>query len=173
MLIRRAFRRWLYIAVVALPVWLAVGWAIFGGGGWGTLGLVLVVPIAFIALGVVALLTSVRPTVREERAVSWVDVGVLGTWHVALIATGFYGASAGLFAVFAVLLALAAFWVAIWQLVSDGARRVQASMTEFERLAAQQQAPGGRPDSGPSGRAPGRSPGDDDGDVIIVHEVRD
>jgi hypothetical protein len=169
MLIRRAFRRWQYIAVVALPVWLAVGWAIFGGGGWGTLGLVFAVPIAFIALGVVALLVNVRPTVREERAVSWVDVGVIGAWHAAIIGTGVYGASATLFGVFAILLAIAAFWLAIWQLVGDGARRVQASMAEFERLAAQQQAPGVRPDAGSARRPP-----DDGGDdVIIIHEVRD
>ena len=77
MLIRRAFFRWQYLAIVVLPVWLAIGWAIFGGGGWGTLGLVLVVPLTVITLGVVALLMSVRPTVREQRALSWTDVGVL------------------------------------------------------------------------------------------------
>ena len=169
MLIRRVFRRWQYLAIVVLPVWLAVGWAIFGGGGWGTLGLVFAVPIAFISLGVVALLVNVRPTVREEQAVSWIDAGVIGAWHASIIGIGFYGASASLFGVLAILLAIAAFWVAIWQLVGDGARRVQASMAEFERLAAQQQVPGARPDAGPARR----SPGDGDDDVIIVHEVRD
>ena len=169
MLIRRAFYRWQYLAIVVLPVWLAVGWAIFGGGGWGTLGLVLVVPIAVIALGVVALLVSVRPTVREERAVSWTDVGVLGGWHAAIIGTGFYGASATLFGVLAILLSIAAFWLAIWQLIGDGARRVQASMAEFERLAAQQQTSGVRPEM----RAERRPPGNGDDDVIIIKEVRD
>lgn len=169
MLIRRAFRRWQYVAVVVLPVWLAVGWAIFGGGGWGTLGLVFAVPIAFIAIGVVALIVNVRPTVREERAVSWIDVGVIGAWHAAIVGSGFYGASASTFGVLAILLAIAAFWVAIWQLVGDGARRVQASMAEFERLAAQPPSSGTRPDAG-SARRP---PGDGDDDVIIVHEVRD
>jgi hypothetical protein len=169
MLIRRAFFRWQYVAIAALPLWLAIGWAIFGGGGWGTLGLVLVVPLAAIALGVVALLMSVRPTVREQRALSWTDVGVLAGWHAAIIGTGFYGASATLFGVLAILLAIAAFWLAIWQLIGDGARRVQASMAEFERLAAQQQTPGVPPDTG-SRRRP---PGDGDDDVIIIHEVRD
>ena len=169
MVIRRAFFRWQYLAIVVLPVWLAIGWAIFGGGGWGTLGLVLVVPLTVITLGVVALLMSVRPTVREQRALSWTDVGVLAGWHAAIIGTGFYGASATLFGVLAILLAIAAFWLAIWQLVGDGARRVQASMAEFERLAAQQQAPGVRPDAGSARRPP-----DDGGDdVIIIHEVRD
>lgn len=172
MLIRRVFLRWLVAAAVVLPIWLAVGWAIFGGGGWGTLGLVITVPVAFIALGIVALLVWARPTVRAERAVSWTDVAVIGAWHLSIIGIGFYGASAGLFGVLAILLAIAAFWAAIWQLVSDGARRVQATMTEFERLAAEQ-SNRAAPDAA-GGTTPRRPPfGDDDGDVIIVHEVRE
>lgn len=172
MLIRRAFLRWLVAAAVVLPIWLAVGWAIFGGGGWGTLGLVITVPVAFIALGIVALLVWARPTVRAERAVSWTDVGVIGAWHLSIIGIGFYGAGSAMFGVLAILLAIAAFWAAIWQLVSDGARRVQATMTEFERLAAEQSTTRG-PDAA-GGTTARRPPSDDgDGDVIIVHEVRD
>ncbi|MFD5866823.1 hypothetical protein ACFWGP_17855 [Agromyces sp. NPDC127015] len=176
MLIRRLFYRWQFIAIVALPVWLLVGWAIFGSGGWGTLGLVVVVPIAFLTLGVVALLVNARPTVRRERAVSWTDVGVLGAWHAAIIGTGFYLASSGVFGLLAVVGAIAAFWVVLWELVRDGARRMNASMAEFERLAAEQR--GGAPAGDASARRPpfpstGSGRGDDDGDVIIVHEVRD
>ncbi len=173
MLIRRAFLRWLVAAVVVLPIWLAVGWAVFGGGGWGTLGLVISVPIAFIALGIIALIVWARPTVRAERAVSWTDVAVIGSWHASIIGIGFYGQGATLFGVAAILLAIAAFWVAIWQLVSDGARRMQATMSEFERLAAQQAgAPTG---ADAAGEMPVRRPPFDDGDgeVIIVREVRD
>ncbi|AWB95764.1 hypothetical protein DCE93_08895 [Agromyces badenianii] len=174
MLLRRALYRWQMIAVVVLPIWLAVGWALFGRGGWGTLGLVIVVPVAFVVLGVVALLVGVRPTVRQERALSWVDVGVLTAWQLSIVATGFYGASATLFGVLAILLAIAAFWVAVWQLVTDGANRVKASMAEFERLAAE---PPGPSSSGPPPRSDlglRRPPFDDGGDdVIIIHEVRD
>lgn len=172
MLIRRAFLRWLIAAAVVLPIWLGIGWAIFGGGGWGTLGLVIVVPLAFIALAVVALLVYIRPTVRAQRAVSWTDVAVIGAWHAAIVGVGFYGASGAFFGVIAILLAIAAFWSAIWQLIRDGARRMQATMSEFERLAAQQTGQAG-PDA--AGRAPGRRPPfDDDGDdVIIVREPRD
>ncbi|MCD2442436.1 hypothetical protein LQ757_09135 [Agromyces sp. SYSU K20354] len=171
MLLRRLFYRWQFIAIIALPVWLLVGWAVFGSGGWGTLGLAIVVPVAFIALGIVALLVNARPTVRAERAVSWIDVGVLGAWHASIIATGFYGSGGAWFAVFAVIGAIAAFWFSLWQLISDGAQRMKASMAEFERLAAQQQgAPGGP--AGAGGSSTGGGP-DDDGEVIIVHEVRD
>jgi len=125
-----------------------------------------------------ALLTNVRPTVRQERALSWTDVGVLSAWQLSIIGTGFYGASATAFGVLAILLGIAAFWVAVWQLVTDGANRMQASMAEFERLAAEQP---GAPASGASGGAAGsagpgvrRPPFDDGGDdVIIIHEVRE
>jgi len=171
MLIRQAFLRWLVAAVVVLPVWLGVGWAIFGGGGWGTLGLIITVPVAFLSLGIIALLVWARPTVRAERAVSWTDIGVVGAWHLSIIGIGFYGAGATIFSVLAILLAIAAFWSSIWQLVSDGARRVQASMAEFERLAAQQ--PGGSGPDAAGGTSARRPPFDGPDDVIIVHEVRD
>lgn len=176
MFLRRAFFGWLGPAAIVLPVWLAVGWAVFGGGGWGTLGLVVVVPVSAVALAIVALLVRVRPAVRAERAASWIDVGVIGAWHASIIGIGFYGASATIFGVLAILLGVAAFWVAVWQLVTDGARRVQATMNEFERLAAQQTGAAGlRPDSsgGTTGRRPPFDDRDGDGDVIIVPEVRD
>lgn len=175
MFLRRAFFGWLGPAAVVLPVWLAIGWAVFGGGGWGTLGLVVVVPVTAVALAIVALLVRVRPAVRAEHAASWIDVGVIAAWHASIIGIGFYGASATVFGVLAILLGVAAFWIAVWQLVTDGARRVQATMNEFERLAAQQAGGAGlRPDE--SSGAPRRRPpfdGDGDGEVIIVPEVRD
>ena len=166
MLVRRVFLRWLFLAPVVLPLWTVVGWAIFGSGGWSTLGLLITVPAEFLALLVIALLVNARPTVRAERAVSWTDVGVLGAWHALLIASGVYGGTSVLFGMLALAAAVVAFWVSIWQLVRDGARRMQATMAEYERLAGQQRtgtdAPAARP------------PFDDgDGDVIIVHEVRD
>jgi len=171
MLIRRAFLRWLVAATVVLPIWLAVGWAVFGGGGWGTLGLIITVPVAFVALGIIALLVWARPTVRAERAASWTDVAVVVLWHASIIGIGFYGDASGFLGVAAILLAIGAFWAAIWQLVSDGARRVQATMEEFERVATAQSRPA--PDA--QGEMPARRPpfGDDDGEVIVVREVRD
>ncbi|MRG58690.1 hypothetical protein GE115_02210 [Agromyces sp. CFH 90414] len=162
MFARRLFPRWQFVAAVVLPAWLTIGWAVFGGGGWGTLGLVITLPATFLSVLVVALLVNARPTVREQRAVAWGDVGVIGAWHLAIIATGFYGATAAAFGVLSIALAVVAFWWAIWQLVRDGSRRMQASMAEFERLAAQQQG----------AQAP-RTPPFDAGEVIVVREARD
>ena len=45
---------------LALPLWLVIGWAFFGAGGWGTLGLVITVPAAFLTLRGVARASSVN-----------------------------------------------------------------------------------------------------------------
>ena len=97
MLIRRGFLWWLIAAAVVLPIWLGVGWIAFGQGGWGTLGLVVTIPIAFITLGAIALLVRIRPTVRAERAASWMDVGIVGALHAAVIGIGFYGDTGAFF----------------------------------------------------------------------------
>jgi len=164
MLIRRGFLWWLIAAAVVLPIWLGVGWIAFGQGGWGTLGLVVTIPIAFITLGAIALLVRIRPTVRAERAASWMDVGIVGALHAAVIGIGFYGDTGAFFGVMAILLAMAAFWSSVWQLVSDGAKRMQATMVEFERLAAQQTGEGTRSDasSGPFIRR--------DEEIIVIEE---
>ena len=107
---------------------------------------------------------------RAERAVSWTDVGVIGAWHASIIGIGFYGQGSTFFGVAAILLAIAAFWVAIWQLVSDGARRMQATMSEFERLAAQQAGSPLPPDA--QGEMPVRRPPFDDGDGEDHHRAR-
>ena len=39
MLIRRAFYRWQFAAAIVLPIWLLIGYAIFGSSGWGVIGL--------------------------------------------------------------------------------------------------------------------------------------
>jgi hypothetical protein len=170
MLIRRLFYRWQFLAVVVLPLWLVIGWAVFGAGGWGTLGLVITVPASFLTLLVIALLVNARPTVRSERAASWTDVGVLGAWQLAIVGTGFYAAGSPAFGVLAVVGAVAAFWVTIWQLVADGSRRMRATMAEFERQAAAARPGTGSSGVGSDASGPGRFA---DGEVIVVHEVRD
>ena len=168
MLFRRIFFRWIQAATIVLPVWLVVGWAIFGGGGWGTLGLVITVPVTFISLAVIALLTSMRPTVREQRAVAWGDVGILGAWHAAIIGFGFSGPSMAAFAVLSIALALVAFWYAIVQLLRDGARRMQETMSEYERVARASGSVAG------PGAGPAAPPAPYDiGEVIVVEEHRD
>ncbi|GAA4054661.1 hypothetical protein [Agromyces indicus] len=167
MLIRRAFYRWQFIAAIVLPVWLLIGYAIFGSSGWGVIGLMFAAPIAFVSLGVVALVIAARPDVRRAKAVDWADVAVLGVWHLLIIAAGVYGPTGITFAILAMVGAIAAFWYAVWRLLSDGARRVRATMEEYERLASSGRAPGaGIPGQTRTPRA------EDGGEVIVVREER-
>lgn len=167
MLIRRAFYRWHFIAAIALPVWLLLGYAIFGSSGWGVIGLMFATPIAFISLGVVALLVAARPDVRRLKAVDWADVAVLGVWHLLIIAAGFYGPTGITFAILAMIGAIGAFWYAVWRMLSDGARRVRATMEEYERIAYS----GGTPGARLPGDAGARRP-EDGGEVIVIREER-
>ena len=173
MLIRQAFLRWLVAAVVVLPIWLAVGWAVFGGGGWGTLGLIITVPSHSSRSASSPSSSGPGPRFAPSAPSRGPTSAVIGAWHASIIGIGFYGQGSAFFGVAAILLAIAAFWVAIWQLVSDGARRMQATMSEFERLAAQQAGSPLPPDA--QGEMPVRRPPFDDGDgeIIIVREVRD
>jgi hypothetical protein len=167
MLIRRAFYRWQFIAAIALPVWLLLGYAIFGSSGWGVIGLMFATPIAFISLGLVALIVAARPDVRRLKAVDWADVAVLGVWHLLIIAAGFYGPTGITFAILAMIGAIGAFWYAVWRLLSDGARRMRATMEEYERIAYS----GGTPGAGLPGDAGERRPAVG-GEVIVIREER-
>ncbi|WP_308464977.1 hypothetical protein [Rathayibacter soli] len=158
MIMRRAFYYWQFIAAVVLPVWLLVGWAVFGAGGAGLFGLVLVCPIAFIALLAIALLNYARTSVRRARAVSWRDAGILAAWHLSIIGVGFFGPGGAWFAFAAIILAIFAFWYALWALVTDAGRRVAAA---FAPVAGE---PGPSANLGPQGSFA------QDATVIIVQE---
>ncbi len=162
MILRRAFFWWLFPSAVILPAWLLIGWAAFGGGGWAFLGLLIACPILFIAMLAIGGIIRARGSVREQRAVSWTDVGLLAAWHIAIIAFGFYipGVS-GWIAVLGILVGLATFWVSLWELLTETRVRVQMTFDAYERAAQQQQF--GRPDPGSV----------DGGEYIVIEERRD
>ena len=124
MLTRRAFFYWQIIAAFLLPSWVLVGRGIIDDGvGWDFVLYLVLCPILCVAMLAVAGLTVARKNVRTQRAVSWQDVAVLGAWHAAIIAYGFVSSSA--LVVVVVLLAVVAFWSAVWQLFAETRTRVQ------------------------------------------------
>ena len=159
MIIRRAFRTWMVIAAVVLPIWPLIGWGIFGGGGWQFLGLLISMPILFVAMLAVAGLIWARPTVRREKAVSWLDVGILTIWQVSVIGFGLFGPSSNAFAVLGVLAGIAAFWVVLWEFFTDARDRARETIAEFEQMAA-------RPTVGQN-----RSPVRDGEELIVIRET--
>ncbi len=174
MIIRRAFYYWQFIAAFVLPLWLVIGWPIFGAGGWQVFGVALGALILGVSLLIVALLFFARKEVRAERSVSWADVGVLSLWHVTIIAVGFYASSASWLSVVVVVIGFCAFWFALWELFTAARRRMQAMMHLLEQTAQPRGAfpPAGftEPDAGhmPS-PGPTHRPTQDP-NVIIVRE---
>lgn len=136
MFIRRAFFRWQFPAVVVLPLWLLIGSSIFGTGGWAVLGIFFGSVLLGLGLLVVSLLLFARREVREERALSWIDVGVLGLWHALIIALGLASDSTGWLSVVVILVGIGAFWYAVWALYSAARKRVKAMLDLIERTAA-------------------------------------
>lgn len=121
MALRQAFFRWLIPAAFLLPLWMVVGWAIFGQNGWALLWVLLMaVPSVFVAQLLLTLLTRSRPSVRAERAVSWWDVGGFAVWHVLTIAVALFidGAFPWLLTG-AIVAVIGLFWLQLWQLWNE------------------------------------------------------
>jgi hypothetical protein len=151
----------MFIAAVALPIWPLIGWGIFGGGGWQFLVLIIAMPILFVTMLAVAGLIWARPTVRREKAVSWLDVGVLTLWQACVIGFGLFGPASNAFAVLGVLAGLAAFWAVLWEFFTDAKKRARETIAEFEQMAAR-----------PTLRGESRTRSGAD-EVIVIRETRD
>ncbi|MFJ4045098.1 MFS transporter permease [Microbacterium sp. NPDC089987] len=142
--LRRLFFRWLLPASLALPAWMLIGWAIFGQSGWALLWVLLMaVPGVLVTQLVLTLLTRSRPSVRAERAVSWLDVAGFAVWHVLTILVGFFidGAFPWLLAA-AIVAAIGLFWMQVWQLWNE-ARGAGARLREtltWSTIAPQQRS---------------------------------
>lgn len=117
MWVRRAFFRWLLPAAFLLPLWLLVGWIVFGASPWALLWVFVSAPIVFVGQLVLSLLVRARGTVRATRAVSWADVAGFGAWHALIIALGVFDAT-WWWPVFGLTVAvgIALLWLALWQL---------------------------------------------------------
>ncbi|MFS2241229.1 MFS transporter permease [Microbacterium sp. OR16] len=158
--LRRLFFRWLLPASLALPAWMLIGWAIFGQSGWGLLWVLLMaIPGVLVTQLVLTLLTRSRPSVRAERAVSWLDVAGFTVWHVLTVLVGFFidGAFPWLLTG-AIVAAVALFWMQIWQLwkeARDAGARLRETLT-WSTIAPQQR----------TGRARNEP------DVVIIEESR-
>jgi|SRR5690606_91166 len=121
MWLRQAYFRWLLPAAFVLPLWIFIGWAIFGQSAWALLWvLVMAMPAVFLGQLVLTLLTRSRPSVRAEHALSWWDVVGFTVWHVLTIAVGlFLDGGFGWLLTGAIIAAIALFWLQLWQLWNE------------------------------------------------------
>lgn len=131
MVVRRVLYRLLFPMAFALPVWVFVARGlVLDGLGWESIFYLIVAPVLFLGLLFISVLVTLRPGIRSARAVSWLDVAVLGSLWLTLIVSGFVAHP--VIAVIATLLLIAAFWVSVWQLITEGRRRVQAVMDDID-----------------------------------------
>ena len=141
MMIRRAFYYWQFIAVIVLPLWVLIARGIYGSSvGWDFVLFLILCPILAVVLLAIAGLTTARKSVRSSKSVSWIDAGVLTVWHAAIIVYGFVDASFP--AALLVIVAIAAFWIALWQLVTETRNRFTSLVEGFEREAQRPSRPG-------------------------------
>jgi len=121
MWLRQAFFRWLLPAAFVLPLWIFIGWAIFGRSAWALLWVLLMaMPAVFLGQLVLTVLTRSRPSVRAERALSWWDVAGFAVWHVLTIGVGlFLDGGFGWLLTGAIIAAIGLFWLQLWQLWNE------------------------------------------------------
>ncbi len=159
MIIRRAFYHWQFIAVLALPLWLLVGSAIFGSGAWAVLGIFFGAVLIGLGMFLVALVMYARKEVRATRAVSFADVGVLALWHALIIAIPFSTDASGWLSVLVIVGGLGVFWFALWELYDAARRRMRAIVDLVEQTARGQSSSGGPRYPLPRQTLPGQTPG--------------
>lgn len=132
MVIRRAFYYAMFGAFVVLPVTLLIGRGlVLAGSGWDFALLLLISPILGLVMLVVTGFTVGRKSVRRERAVSWLDVGIHAAWYLSIVAASVFAHPA--IAAVVIIISVAAFWFSLWQLVTETRRRVKDAWAGLER----------------------------------------
>jgi hypothetical protein len=168
MWLRRAFFHWLIPAAFLLPAWLLVGWGVFQGGAGPFLWVLFIAaPSVFLGQLTLTLLVRARPTVRAQRAVSWWDAAGFASWHGLTIAVGFFGAWFPLLLIGAIVVAVALFWLSLWQLWSEARSGTGRMVLRYSTASGGVASDGFSAD----GVRAERESANRDGDVIVLSEV--
>jgi hypothetical protein len=134
MLFRRVVFAVMFPAAVILPLWILVTRGIVADGiGWAFIAYLFACPILFVLMAIESGIVMARKSVRDARAVSWWDAVVLTALWLALVASGIFALP--LIAVAVVVLVVAAFWLAVWEVVTETRTRVNSFMTSLDATA--------------------------------------
>lgn len=130
MMLRKGLFWWQFVAVIVLPTVLLIARGILGSSmGWDFVLYLVLSPILAAFMLLVAGLTAARRSVRTDRALGWLDTGILLGWHASIVAFALLDWPA--LAALVVVIGVAAFWVAVWQLVTETGRRVRTAVRDF------------------------------------------
>lgn len=152
MALRRAFFAWQFAAAAVLPLWLLLGYAVWGSSIGGFFSIVLIAPVVFVVELALAALFSARARIRRERALDLPAVAVLAAFQIGVVGVGLFGPLTAWFGLLAAVAAIGGFWLGATLLVRDLRARVEETMTAF-----------GRPPQQPASRAP-----IDAGEYIVI-----
>jgi hypothetical protein len=117
--VRRAAFVWQFAAAVVLPLWVLTGYAVWGGGVGGFLGISLLAPLLVLAQLGLAVLFTARAAVRRPRMLGLADTGVVAVLTAAVVGVGFFGPATTWFGVLAVAAVLGGFWLGGYELVTE------------------------------------------------------
>ncbi|HEV7622813.1 MAG TPA: hypothetical protein VGO26_01645 [Amnibacterium sp.] len=129
--IRRAAFVWQFAAAVVLPLWVLTGYAIWGAGIGGFLGVSLLAPLLVVAQLALAVLFTARASVRRLRMLGLADTAAVAVLTAAVIGVGFFGPATTWFGVLAVAAALAGLWLGGYELVTDVRARMRETLAAF------------------------------------------
>jgi hypothetical protein len=132
MALRRAFFAWQFAAAAVLPLWLLLGYAVFGSSVGGFLSVVLFAPVVLVVELALAVLFSARARVRRDRALDLPAVGVLAAFQVGVLGVGFFGPASAWFGLLAAVAAIGGFWLGGRLLIRDLRSRMQETMSAFQ-----------------------------------------
>jgi hypothetical protein len=128
MLLRRGFWYLQFAAALVLPLWVLTGYAVWGSGTAGFLGVAILAPLLVVAqLGLAAALVA-RRSVRASRMVGRADAAVLAAFSLTVIGAGFFGPATTWFGVLAVAALLGAYWLAVTELATEVRSRVRTTL---------------------------------------------
>jgi len=125
MALRRAFFAWQFAAAAVLPLWLLLGYAVWGASVGGFLSVVLLAPVVLVVELALAALFSARAGVRRQRALDLPAVAVLSAFQLGVIGLGFFGPASSWFGLLAAVAAIGGFWLGARLLARDVRSRVQ------------------------------------------------
>jgi len=139
MWLRKLFLPVMAGATVALPLWVLIAPGLLGDvNGWDAVSMLLVAPLAFVALLVAHLLTGARRSVREHRALAWRDLASLLPWWAAIIVFPLPTPASGAAWALSILLGVVAMANAVTQLVQETRRRFEEAVTTIQYQAQHQ-----------------------------------
>lgn len=157
MALRAGFYRWLIPGAFVLPLWLFIGWIVFGSNPLSLLWVLVSAPIVLVAQLILTLLVRARGTARAERAVSWTDLALIGGWNVLVVALGVFS-NPWWWALFAVTVVVGI--GALWSVFVQLWRETRPAGIVLRTPEGMGYVPAPAP----------RSRGPQDAEVIVIHE---